>query len=41
MPEPVMWIMLVGIDFYSDKVRQLRGAANDVSNIKESLKEFH
>jgi hypothetical protein len=41
MPEPVMWIMLVGIYFYYDKALRLCGAANDVADIEESLKEFH
>jgi hypothetical protein len=41
MPELVVWILLVGIDFYFDKNYRLRGAVNDVSDIEEYLKEFY
>ncbi len=41
MAQPKIWLLLVGINFYPDKARQLRGAVNDVLDIELSLKEYY
>lgn len=41
MPEPQIWLLLVGIDFYLKEANQLRGAKNDVTSMELSLKEYY
>ena len=41
MPEPKVWLMLVGIDFYPDRANRLRGAVNDVLDMESSLNDCY
>ena len=40
MPEPRIWLLLAGINFYPNEAQRLRGAVNDVRNIELSLKKY-
>jgi len=41
MPEPQIWLLLAGINFYPNKADQLRGAVNDIASIELGLKGYH
>lgn len=41
MPEPRIWLLLAGIDFYPNEANRLQGAINDVLSMELSLKEYY
>ena len=41
MPEPKIWLLLAGINFYPNEADRLHGAVNDVSIIELGLKEYY
>jgi len=41
MPEPRIWLLLAGINFYPNEADRLRGAVNDIASIELGLKEYY
>jgi len=41
MPEPQVWLLLAGINFYPNEADRLRGAINDIGSIELGLKEYY